>query len=113
MAKNRFKTSGPTIDFNDPSVLTVIPSAVQEEPVKEEVKEVKETPMVAEKKEAPVVVEDPINNIVSKMQKKPEGKSCSLYLDVEVIAAIDKVAKQNKISKSTMVNMLLRDLLIK
>ncbi len=111
MAKNRFKSSGPTIDFNDPSVLTVVPAAVQEEPVKEEGKP--DPVVVEEVKETPIAEEAPVNNVLSKIQKKPEGKSCSFYLDVDVLAAIEKVAKQNKISKSQLVEAVLRDYLIK
>ena len=159
--KNRFKQAATTIDFDDPSVLTAVPTPV-EEPVKQEaevkaeepkkyvaeptIQEVKEEPKVEEVKlaevstavaevkvEPKVVVTEPAkteevqpdpekpevkpaikdNILEGVIEQKPAGKSFALYLDTDVVAALDKLAKQNKVSRSKALNSLLRNILIK
>ena len=108
MAKgNRFKSAAPTIDFDDPAVLTVKPSEVvkKEEPVIPAAP-IDEAPIAPEKK----TVE---NLLAGKIAKKQAGKSYAIYLDTDVVDALDKLAKQNKLSRSKALNELLRGLLLK
>lgn len=44
--------------------------------------------------------------------KKRRGKSCVLYLDNDVVAAVDKIAKANNISRSKAMNALLSNYLL-
>jgi len=44
-------------------------------------------------------------------EKKPESKAYSIYLDVDVVEAVDKIAKIRKTSRSKVVNLLLRNIL--
>lgn len=41
--------------------------------------------------------------------EKPKGKTYSVYLDDDVVEALDRVAKQNKSSRSKVLNILLRN----
>lgn len=99
MSKNRFKDNNPPIDFDDPAALTAIPvPAPQHEPVvevtvKEEVKQ-----------------DNPLKGMID---KKKGAKGYTYYLDDDVAQAVEKLAKQNKISRSKVVNMLLKDILMK
>lgn len=43
--------------------------------------------------------------------KRRRGKNCVFYLDKEVVAAVDKIAKQNNISRSKTINALLNNYL--
>ena len=99
---NRFKNS-MSVDFDDPTALTVVPeqgSKVEgEEPESVETKAVR-----AISKENP---------LAGKVEQKVKGKSYGFYLDDDVVLALEKLAKQNKISKSKALNMLLREILMK
>lgn len=119
--KNRFKTSAPTVNFNDPSVLTVVPADVQEDlpvpvVIPEKKEETKPTPQpkkevaIKEEKKEPAQME---NILEGMMEQKATGKTYALYLDLDVVTALDKLAKQNKVSRSKALNTLLRNMLIK
>lgn len=45
-------------------------------------------------------------------EQKPRGKSYGFYLDDEVVAALEKLAKQSKSNKSKVLNTLLRKILL-
>ena len=145
--KNRFKSTGPKIDFNDPSVLTVVPDHIEEKEVentpvpevkpvvaeaapsvevKVEPKKVEEKPVAKTKPgetsavpveelkpEQPAEEPKPIkeNLLAGIVEQKPAGKTYALYLDSDVVAALDKLAKQNKVSRSKALNSLLRNIL--
>lgn len=89
MTNNRFKKNNPPVDFDDPAALTAVPE---------------ETP----------VVEQPITNnpLAGILDQKPTAKSYGYYLDDDVAKAIEKLAKQNKTSKSKALNALLKKILI-
>ena len=86
-------------------------------------------PKIEEKQEviAPVVEGKPVEPVkenviietsakdllVGMMEKKPRGKGTAFYLDEEVIAALEKLAKQSKSNKSKVLNTLLRNILLK
>jgi hypothetical protein len=55
--------------------------------------------------------EKPVNPLAGKVDKKPEGKSYGFYLSNEAIAKLEKLAKQNKCSKSKALDLLLRNIL--
>lgn len=48
--------------------------------------------------------------LTGKVEKKPEGKSVSLYLTTEAVDNLEKFAKANKCSKSKAVDLILRNL---
>lgn len=123
-SKNRFKTSGPTVNFNDPAVLTVVPADLQEElpvpvvipekkaeptPQPEKVEKPKEEKPAEEKKDTA----QKENILEGMVEPKSTGKTYALYLETDVVAALDKLAKQNKVSRSKALNTLLRNMLIK
>ena len=103
MASNRFKGNKPTIDFDDPAVLTSVPAEVEQEaePVKENVGA--QTVEVLDVKD---ILADAENT-------KPRGKTYSVYFEADVMAAIDKLAKQSKLPRSKVINKLLRNMLFK
>ena len=77
----------------------VVAPAVEEKPV-EPVREVE-------------IIETKASNLFAGLvDEKPRGKTTGFYLDEEVIAALDKIAKKNKTNKSKVLNTLLRNLLI-
>lgn len=89
----------------------------QVEPVIEEKQDVI-APAVEEKPVEPirenVIIETSAKDLLAgMMEKKPKGKSYGFYLDDEVVAALDKLARQNKSSKSKVLNTLLRNMLLK
>lgn len=43
--------------------------------------------------------------------KKPDSKAYSIYLDTDIVATVDKIAKKSKSSRSKVINMMLRKLL--
>lgn len=47
------------------------------------------------------------------VKKKPKAKAYTFYLDDEVVAALEKVAKQHKTNKSKALNTMLRNALLK
>lgn len=59
------------------------------------------------KPEKPVQTENPLAGMI---EPKPEGKSYGFYLSVEANANLEKLAKQNKCSKSKALDALLRSL---
>lgn len=98
MAKtNRFKNTHPPIENNDP--LTLITSGITQEPevVEEVVEEVK-----------PKTKTNPLAGMI---ESKPDSKSYGFYLSDEAVAKLEKLAKQNKCSKSKALDMLLRSIL--
>ena len=48
--------------------------------------------------------------LTGKVEKKPEGKSVSLYLTTEALENLDKFAKANKCSKSKAADIIFRNL---
>ena len=102
------------------SVEEVVPVPVArpvETPKIEEV-QVVTAPVVEEKPVEPikdnVIIEPEMkkNLLAGMIEKKPKGKGTAFYLDEEVIAALDKLAKQNKSNKSKVLNTLLRNILL-
>ena len=60
-----------------------------------------------------VIIETKARDLLAGMiEQKPKAKSYGFYLDDEVVAALEKLAKQNKSNKSKVLNTLLRNLLI-
>lgn len=59
------------------------------------------------KQEKPVVVENPLAGMI---EPKPEGKAYSFYLSLDANEKLEKLAKQNKCSKSKALDALLRSL---
>lgn len=55
--------------------------------------------------DAPVAKVNPLEGMI---QQKPKAKSYGFYLSDEVVEALDNLARQNKISKSKVLEMLLR-----
>ena len=94
--KNQFGSSSNSIQ---PKAKT---KPVVEEPVPSDPKP-KPTPTPAPKK---------ANPLAGKVRKKREAKSYGFFLDNDVVEALEKLAKQNKISTSQALNLLLRDLLL-
>ena len=110
----------------------VVPEKVKPvEPKKEEVVAPVEKPVapkIEDKQEviAPVKEEKPVEPVreveiietkandlfAGLVNEKPKGKTTGFYLDEEVIAALEKIAKKNKTTKSKVLNTLLRNLLI-
>ena len=105
MTRNRFKKNVPDVDFDDPSVLTVIPAEVQGE--QEEERE--------EKKGEAAVIDPPAAEkvpLIDMLEKKAEGKNFTLYLDLEVVAKLDEMATASGNSRSKVANTLLRKFLL-
>lgn len=71
-----------------------------------EVKEEKKAPQV---KEQPVAVTPKGNPLVGMLEDKPAGRGHSFYLEADMAAALDRFAKQNKVSKSKALNAILRN----
>lgn len=65
--------------------------------------------------EAPVVSEETapvkLNPLDGLIEKKQEGKSYGFYLSDEAVSKLEKLAKQNKCSKSKALDTLLRSIL--
>jgi hypothetical protein len=95
------------------------PGSRQEQKPQEEqttpVVEVKQQETVTPQPAEPAVVETPVKEdlLAGMLEKKPRGKSYGFYLDDEVVAALDKLARQNKSNKSKVLNTLLRNMLLK
>ena len=96
----------------------VVPEVVHTvEPKIEEKKQEVVAPVKEEKPVEPVkeveIIETKANNLFAGLEDdKPRGKTVGFYLDEDVIAAIDKIAKKTKSNKSKVLNTLLRNLLI-
>lgn len=95
MTNNRFKKNNPPVDFDDPAALTAIPAASEEAPPAE-----------------PVVRPVKDNPLAGILDQKPTAKSYGYYLDDDVAQAIERLAKQNKTSKSKALNALLKKILL-
>ncbi len=96
-------------------------AAVEEQSVeapKVEGKQVVVAPAVEEKPVEPIrenVIIEPEakkNLLAGILEQKPKAKSYGFYLDDEVVAALEKLAKQNKSNKSKVLNTLLRNILL-
>lgn len=61
-----------------------------------------------EKKEAAPKKSKKKNPLAGLIEEKPEGKSYALYLDVDLVEEIDRLAKETKTNRSRIVNVLLR-----
>lgn len=55
----------------------------------------------------PPITDNPLDGMI---EQKPEGKSYGFYLSVEAHANLEKLAKQNRCSKSKALDALLRSL---
>ena len=77
--------------------------------------EIKKTPPGGVRREEPqveeVVVETKGNPLAGIIEKKDEGKSYGFYLSNEAAAKLEKLAKQNKCSKSKALDTLLKNIL--
>ena len=88
------------------------PVAPKIEEKQEVVAPVKEEKPVEPVKEVEIIETKASNLFAGLIEEKPRGKTTGFYLDEEVIAALDKIAKKNKTNKSKVLNTLLRNLLI-
>lgn len=88
------------------------PVAPKIEEKQEVVAPVKEETPVEPAKEVEIIETKTKNLFAGLVDEKPRGKTTGFYLDEEVIAALDKIAKKNKTNKSKVLNTLLRNLLI-
>lgn len=81
-------------------------------PVIDQADKKEETPIVLEpeKEVAEISIKDSL--LAGMKEQKPRGKSYGFYLDDEVVAALEKLAKQSKSNKSKVLNTLLRKILI-
>ena len=101
-------------------VETPAPAPVEQpvEAPKVEEKQVVATPAVEGKPVEPikenVIIETEAkkNLLAGMLEQKPKAKSYGFYLDDEVVAALEKLAKQNKSNKSKVLNTLLRNILL-
>lgn len=96
-----------------------IETLVQQPVVEPKIEEKQEViaPVVEEKPVEPVrenvIIETKATDLLAGMiEQKPKAKSYGFYLDDEVVAALEKLAKQNKSNKSKVLNTLLRKMLI-
>lgn len=56
---------------------------------------------------------EPSTNLLGDLsKKKPAGKNFTVYLDLDVVAAADNLAKENGLSRSTVINTLLKGILL-
>lgn len=88
-SRNKF---GNNFDFDDPSALTAVPNEEQ-----------------SPKKKEPAPAKD--NPLAGMIDKKQNGKACGFYLSEEAVSKLEKLAKQNKCSKSKALDTLLRNLI--
>ena len=98
--ENKFKRNHPEIDPNDPSILTMAGRTDIVEPEPE--------PEVEPEVEEAKAAEDLLRGLGG---VKPKAKSYSFHLHDDVVAALDKLAKKNKVSRSNLLNTLLRNYL--
>jgi len=59
------------------------------------------------------IIDTNVDPLAGLIEKKQRGKSYGFYLDDEVVAALEKLAKQKKSNKSKVLNTLLRNILLK
>lgn len=57
----------------------------------------------------PVAEDDLLGNLA---KKKPAGKNFTVYLDLDVVEEADNLAKKNGLSRSTVINSLLKKILL-
>ena len=88
------------------------PVAPKIEEKQEVVAPVKEEATVEPAKEVEIIETKANDLFAGLVDEKPRGKTVGFYLDEDVIAALEKVAKQKKTNKSKVVNTLLRNLLL-
>ena len=69
---------------------------------------VKEEEIVVAEPLTPKAVDNPLEGMI---EQKPEGKSHSFYLSAEAAQNLERLAKQNKCSKSKALDALLRSIL--
>lgn len=63
---------------------------------------------------APAPASQPQHNPLASMKlEKPLGKSYAVYLDVELVEKIDRLAEMNKTNRSKIINTLLNDIIDK
>ena len=70
---------------------------------------VETTPQVAPVEVAPKAEKDLFAGLT---EERPRGKSYGFYLDEEVVEALEKLARQKKLSKSKVLNSILRNALL-
>lgn len=63
------------------------------------------------KPNAKPVQQQPVDILAGLVEKKPEAGAYSIYLDTDVVAAIDDLAKKADVSRSKAINTMLRNLL--
>lgn len=83
---------------------TVAPHRVEKALVEEKT----EVLVEPEKKEPAPKKPKKKNLLAGLIEEKPEGKSYALYLDVDLVEEIDRLAKETKTNRSRIVNVLLR-----
>jgi len=88
-----------------PVAETPVVAPLEEKPVVETPKQ-KAAP---KKEEAPSIIDDLFPDVV---EEKPTGKPKTLYLDSEVVDALERLAKKKKMSASKVANILLRKALL-
>ncbi len=79
-----------------------VPPGGEHKPVVKE-----EETVVAQEPPTPKATDNPLEGMI---EPKPEGKSHSFYLSVEAAQNLERLAKQNKCSKSKALDALLRSL---
>ena len=96
-----------------------IPTPVLEPKIEEKQEKQEAVAPVVEEKTVEPVKENVIieteakkNLLAGMLEQKPKAKSYGFYLDDEVVAALEKLAKQNKSNKSKVLNTLLRNILL-
>lgn len=94
---NRFKNNHDAVDFTDPSALTVVPAEIQIQPEAEQTAPAPQT-------------NDILDDIAPDV--KPKGKACNVYFDGDVVKELDRLAKSKRLSRSKMVNLILRKVLL-
>lgn len=70
-----------------------------------------EAPVIEKTEEVVEIAVEITNPLQGKIEKKPEGKSYGFYLSNEAMNKLEKLAKQNKCSKSKALDALLRSIL--
>lgn len=70
-----------------------------------------EEPVVASETQTEEPVATPADLLAGLNPTKPEGKTTGFYLSTEAIKLLDKAAKQNKCSKSKVLDTLIRNAL--
>ena len=106
--ENKYKRNHPPVDPNDPRQLLqaglgltedVEEEVIEEEVIEEEVLEEVEPTKRTTKK----------NLLAGRIKKKPKADTFSFHLDIDLVNQIDRLAKQNDISRSKALNLILRD----